>query len=214
MKIKILAALGLLFLITSCQTIPEQIPENIDECIPPLESFAYSVSITHAIVPGSSEMQIPPNWEFVLEIPDKIFLDFTRENHNRVELWFYEYQYSNPTEGFEQNFFKQFHIYDVETKNMDTIPAEIEKSGIFVDELFLANNSVWGTIDFESVADQTDFSHPILSKYNENTKHFEFVEEISNIPFTVAEQKGNSYYWVSMVVDQEGIFWLLVGQLA
>lgn len=208
-KTKLLGAFLLLLFVSSCQTKPEQTPEIVDECIPPLETFAYSVSISHAVVPGSSEMQIPPNWEFIKDIPDNFFLEFTRENNDHVELWFSEYQYGDPTNP-EINFSKQFHIYDVKTTNMDIVSAEIEKSGIFVDDLLLANNSVWGTITFEKVTDLANLSHPILSKFNENTNQFEFVDEVSNIPFSVAENQENSHYWVSIIVDHEGNFWLLV----
>jgi hypothetical protein len=209
MKTKVIFILMVL-VITSCRAETDHFLAEIDECIPPLESFAYPVSITSDdVVPESKEMQIPPAWEVETDIPGNLDLQFSRKTGGDVELWFAEYSYSL-SEDASQRFSKQFHLYDVKTKNIETISAEIGETGIFVDELLYSDNFVWGTVDIEEAVKNEISVHSVLSLYNENTKQFEMVEEVSNIPYTVAKQTWHSGYWVSILVDNTGVFWFLV----
>jgi hypothetical protein len=196
------------FLLSGCVKTRNSITLNdTDICIPPTESFVYSAAPNLETLPGEEGMQISPNWEIELETNDSLIT--TRKNNNEVELWFEE----NRIEENENPDFSNFLVYKPESKQWIRISGEIEQSGIFVKHIIMGfDDTVWGVINFDSFS-LKEGTHrlPVLSKLNETTQRFEFVEETASIPYTVNYQSSSdSNYWVSVVISQENLIWFFV----
>ena len=109
--------------LVSCQESSQKSAYS-DECIPPSETFVYSASPNLEKIPGNPEMQIPPNWQVEMDVPNNYKLLLSRATGNNVELWFDQIIYSvyNSKTPWT-SYTKIFHIYDLRTKKIETISA-------------------------------------------------------------------------------------------
>ena len=146
-------------------------------------------------------MVIPPNWEIERDITNSIWM--SRKNDQEIELWFADAPESQMS----------FWVYCPESKQEWNISGEIENSGVYVKEIFLDSNSaIWGLTNFEFFENiESDQHVPILSKLNEKTRTFEFVDVTKNVPFTVHQDDPTySWYWTIMIIGHDNLIWFLV----
>lgn len=168
-----------------------------DKCIPPLESFVYSAYPD----PEEEREQIPPNWKIEREINNTLLM--SRKIDREVELWFVDAPKPN----------QSFWVYKPDSKQEWRVSGEIENSGIFVNEIYAdSNGAVWGLTNYEFIEENEDNQKvPLLSKLNEDTLTFEFIDETKTIPYTVhGDDPSNSWYWASMIIDHDNMIWFLV----
>lgn len=182
-----------------------------DACIPPQETFVYSAYPDLKKIPGSPGMQIPPNWTVEMDLPDSYGLLLSRAKGSHVELWFAQ-AVSDPNDVAWGKYFRNFQVYDYSTKKMKAINAEIGTSGIYAGKIFESpDGSIWSLNNIKTINSYVgDTPYSILSRYNEKTQRFDFVEEAQRIPYSGNEDKGDSTYWVEMVIDQDGMLWFIV----
>jgi hypothetical protein len=184
-----------------------------DICIPPAESFVYSVSPDYSKWPGDEGMLVPPNWQIETDIAGDFNLLLFRLNHNSEELWFSQYinnEYDPSTPWARYTRF--FHVYDVGTRKMKTISAEVKGSGIFAQYLFVGpDGSIWAQNDIEIINTIPNGSnYSIVSRFDELSNEFEFVDEVQPILFLNKKDKGNVEKSVSTVIDKTGVLWFIV----
>ncbi|MCP4357983.1 MAG: hypothetical protein GY796_08210 [Chloroflexi bacterium] len=191
---------------------------SVDGCIPPLETFAYSTipDDSKPRYPGAGPIILPPfpwqqmetsmeTWAEVTRIPSILATRFVNGN---TELWFAPrlYDYYLPETDSE---LYQFIIYRPDIKTWNSISAEVEGSGVFVNKLFVARDgSLWGQNVWNMHSKVTGF--PVLSKYNEKTERFEFEQSTQLIPAARTDAKDSLPYWSEVLLDSQGIFWVFV----
>lgn len=204
MKKKIILILILITIfLTSCKNNNGFSQSEIDKCIPPLESFVYSASPN----PMEEWMQIPPDWQIELETNRVVLMG--RKIDTEIELWFADLKTNGQSQAGERHFW----VYNPNSKQEKEVSGEIENSGIFVNEIFTDTNGVvWGLTNFDYFEKrENDQLIPLISKLNEDTLIFEFVNKTSSIPYTVYDVDPTySVYWTSVVIDQKNMIWFLV----
>lgn len=215
-----------LMVFTSCQqSIPLNTQtaqsQNTDSCIPPIESFVYFVGTdstqrpvevyTPLPQPGGGDMQIPPNWLAEADLPENHNLLFARNVNEVTELWFSEH-ITDPQDDAWGKYFRNFQIYNTETKELQLISAEVEGSGIFAEDLFLSpNGSIWAQNNLDLIHSiPGGAKYPILSWFNDISGQFEFVDEAQSIPFSSKKNKDDNGKWGSAVMDKAGRLWFVV----
>ena len=211
MKTQITGLLVLLMCIASLSGCQKQSTENNqrfeDNCILPLESFAYS-PWPNRLVPDESVMQIPPAWEAAMDIPDDYYLNITRETQAGIELWFDQAVRETP-DGPEK---RVYHIYNIETKVWETVSGEYEGSGVLITNLLIdPDNGVWAqnTVKMPSLNGGNE-PHPLLSKFNEEKRVFELVDETFILP--IDQTNGLDNPVIRIKIDPQGLVWIFIAQ--
>lgn len=203
---KLLLLSLLLVMLNSCAVGPARSGQQdrrigLDNCIQPLETFAYSVSSDqNKGVPGQKDFQIPPPWQKEANLPtDPASLKVSRLVNHQTELWL----------GVSSNG-SQYSVYQPATKEWKSVSGEIENSGIYVTEFLVTpDGALWG-IWSPNDSEMDYVGKPLLSKFNDQTGRFEFEQATQSIPAFTEGKSKDSYYWSKVLVDNQGIFWVLV----
>jgi hypothetical protein len=194
MKMKLWIVLFAIFL-TACQASMGKQLESAEVCISPPETFAYSLNPqddyiqfpdTSAFLPGQLVSTIESDFEFA-----DIFGIRIQGNHQ--EIWL----------GARQ---RKFLIYDPNLEEWDEALFGLGNR-IWIEKLFFTpDGTVFGVPDLTEHDKPSGFS--VLSKYNEESKTFEFVKTLQGIPIS---SKSDVYTVTQVVFDsQRGLFWFLV----
>jgi hypothetical protein len=176
---------------------------NIDQdnCIPPIDSFVYSFDTTKEI-----PHNVAPKWEEVIDVPRSSNMVGARTDDNHTDLIFL-------TNTMEKNsyFFDEMLLFDSNTKKFKSTPAEIGKSGVYIEKIFVdKENEIWASSEISTLLNASpETKVSLLSRYNDLKNEFEFVPGI-DIPYTVNEDKYDSTYWVKGITDGNGIMWFFV----
>ncbi len=153
-------------------------------------------------------------WQIEASLPGEILEDyhlirgyglqvmFARIYNKNPEIWL-----SVPSRVRKENT-KSVLIYQPTSKEWHYVSDMIEGTDIFVGEIFLTNDgTIWGLNKWQT-NDTNPKKGPILSKFNEQTRQFEFASGALEVPFT-DEQRFES---LELVIDrQDNIFWFLLG---
>jgi len=216
-KIKqaLLMLLPLTLLIGSCTSrAGKQV--YLMKCIKPFQAFAYSGPDLHQ----EREIVLPPHpWQVEATVPiwriegyslSSVDVEITRWDGEGEEIWLAGNLYwMDLTSGESSK--NVFLIYKPELQKWEIVSADIGDSGLFVANLFVnSDRSVWGQTVWNILQDQPPAIEkiPTLSKFNENTRQFEFAKGAPEIPWQSFSY--NSFPWPEIVLDKEGIFWLFV----
>jgi hypothetical protein len=197
---------------TSNSQNSQQTEKNVDECIPPLETFAYSLSTDSSKpqYPGNGPIILPPSpWQAEEALSQNLSIITTRIVQGHREIWFKKNPY-NPS-GSK---FREFIIYYPESKEWKSISSKVGSDGGYVGKLFVAKNgSLWGQIFWDTSQNSTEqhtiTGQPVLSSYNEETKQFEFENETKQFSNTSMEP-NETIYDPKILLDPRGIFWIFV----
>lgn len=182
------------------------------ECIKSFQEFAYSRPDLYPQI----EIVLPSApWEIEAKVPLQKIENYqvagsqvaaSRSIDGKREIWLI--QTLSPTNESNQQYTNNFLVYQTELQNWETILAEIEDSGLFVDDIFVTSDgSIWGKTVWDITHERTDLEKaPVLSKFNENTRRFEFAKGVLEIPWTLFSY--GSFPWPEIVVDNKDVFWI------
>ncbi len=118
----------------------------------------------------------------------------TRSKDNHYEIWIHISQ------GLEKQAY--LAVYKTATNEWTVIPEQIDT--LIVDK----NGSLWGSHSGYFGYASEPFANRVLSKYDELTNTFISGENIENLPAVV--EKDGSHYYSQVLLDEEGMFWILV----
>lgn len=184
----------------------------VDGCIAPPEMFAYSVQPdpNKPQSPATEPMTLPPSpWQEQTSLP-QIASDLTARSINgHTEIWVTRNPY-NPS-GPEIH---EFMVYYPENSTWETISAAVGNDGGYVGKLFEGEEGdLWGQnfgdIHQSPTGQENVVGQSILSKYNDQTKQFEFEDE--TLQFTNAQMDADKVpYKPEILLDSQGVFWIFV----
>lgn len=199
---------------TGAMPTKESIPISND-CIQPLEKFAFKTSTDQSIkTPGTDFNYLPPYpWQVESTIssllPTNISFSYVyaiRNIEERKELWV-----SNYTSDLFDKTSSQFNVYNTNTNEWTNIAKEIDDTETLASGLFItSDNAIWSTHYWD---EKSSNKHPLLSKYNEATKKFEFVTKTQEIPSFRQELNADPYrypYRSLVILDKKDVFWVFV----
>ncbi len=211
-RIIILGMLSSLVLVISCASLsnPHEKVEQLANltCYATFEEFAYAGP--EISIPESKKMLPTEPWLIASHFPNGMSGDFNREElnwqvsltrqiNNQLEVWLTRRGGSPPDD------IPRIVIYHAELEEWEAVSRVVEGSDIFVEDLFLTDDgTVWGKNSWDPSQANTSDQGPILSRYNEQTKQFEFVTKSSQMSF----QNGVNYQRVFPLLDKENTFWI------
>jgi hypothetical protein len=186
--------------------------EHPMECIRSFQEFAYS---RPDLYPQIDIVLPSAPWEIEAKIPLQKIEDYrvagsqvaaSRSISGKLEIWLV--QTLSPANESNQQYTNNFLVYQTELQNWETVSAEIGDSGLFVEDIFVTSDgSVWGKTVWDITHERTDLEKaPVLSKFNESTRRFEFAKGVLEIPWTLFSY--SSFPWPEIVLDNNGVFWI------
>lgn len=180
---------------------------NNDGCYKSFKEFAYTLSDTEF-----PEIMLPmAPWEIVSSMPSEyleghlvndVEIVLARSIDGTDEVWSIL-----PVIYPEPQIDSTFGVYTLDTQEWRKIPAKIENTNLFVQELFLTNDgTVWGKTAWEasSSGELSPNQGSILSKFNEQKQRFELDPNAIEIPFT------NQQLSPEIILDKQDVFWIIV----
>jgi hypothetical protein len=186
----------------------------LTECIKSFQEFAYfgpelnqgaEVKTILPFRPWQVEA-IVPSQQFEGYFISSIDTEITRSIDGHQEIWVTEHLFATES-GYSNKIV--FVVYQPDSQKWETISADVEDAGLFVEKLFVTGDgSIWGQTVWDTIRGQPNHEKiPVLSKFNENTQRFEFAKGVLEIPWT---QDDSTYFpWPKIVLDNNGIFWFL-----
>jgi hypothetical protein len=186
--------------VESFYSLESSFDEN--ECIDPIEKFAYNTRNKKKVVVGQEFIVAPKSpWIFVTNVPMQI--DAERElqiahtgSNGKIELWsklIFLKEGKHIKEGYK--------IYYPKQGTWQEVSNEIDGSnGVFASSLFLLKDSIWSVNSWNS---NLSTKQPLLSLYTD--KGFESDSKTRNIPaggYTLINSKG--VFW--FVIPQDAIY--------
>lgn len=188
------------------------------ECIQSFQSFAYDG-------PGmrGSEQKLPLlPWQLVAAIPshqlegyNELFMPnvvISRMTESGLEIWVRGVIYA---EGIIAPSKTLFAIYKPDSQRWDWVSGDVGTTGLAAEEIFVdSEGTVWGRTTWKSGQEYPDFDHyPVLSRFNETTRHFEPAEGVLELPL-IREKviDGATYYLLDetrIVLGNDNGFWIV-----
>jgi hypothetical protein len=78
-------------------------------------------------------------------------------------------------------------------------------------EVAAPDGALWAEYQWDArKLKETDTTLPILSKFNEQTEQFEFEQATQSIPAFIKGKAKDSNYWAKVLIDAQGMIWILV----
>jgi hypothetical protein len=178
-------------------------------CIKSFHQFSYG-----GPEPRAAEREvIPPDlpWQRKLNssnLPDVGYpytlnqTELARSIDGHPEIWFYL-----GDRYFALNVQKGIAIYLPNSQALEVIPRYVDDTDLYVKELYIdSQGAIWGSVSWDNLADYPDLTGvPVLSKFNENTRRFEFVEGVFETPL---HEEINYIDATEIVLDHNDIFWI------
>ena len=169
------------------------------ECLQSFSTFAYQAP-SNTISP-----QMTPSSPWVFEAAHPLHehkgqlnlgVSAARSINGHQEIWVLG-GISEPGEQHTTNV--NITIYHPQSRTWEFIPSEVENTDTVVGGVYVAEEgTVWGwSLAYQ---DSLLWGVPILSRFNESTRRFEFVERVLQIPLT------RDFH----VLEHQGIFWIFV----
>ena len=162
-------------------------------------------------IPGIDLFELPPDpWQPVTALPEIDGLSFgdrwlppivnvllTREQNGHTEVWV-----SIPILRENHYIFDEYYlgIFRTNTKEWSILSERIS------DLLIGKDGSLWGIKAYETKSGTKSLS--IINKFDEETGSFNPVEEVQNIPS--GQEYDGLFSPSSVLIDDEGIFWIIV----
>ncbi|MEO5886520.1 MAG: hypothetical protein ABIQ77_02560 [Anaerolineales bacterium] len=176
-----------------------------NKCLPPIYSdFSYPIESDKEkiSVPGLDTFVLPSSpWQIETPLPEfpgitnwetrRVDVTQTRRVQDYFEVWIHISQ------GLEEQGY--LAVYRTDKKEWTIIPEQINT--LIVDK----SGSLWGS---RSGVGSVPFDNRILSKFNEKTNTFTVVEAVQNLASGI--EKTGSYFYNQVILDNEGLFWILV----
>ncbi|MBZ0297065.1 MAG: hypothetical protein K8L99_31180 [Anaerolineae bacterium] len=184
--------------------------DSSDECMQPFDEFAYGgppfwsnrqpVTLSN----WQLESPLPPSSDNILQEYPAFSVELARTHNGEQEIWVRGRR--SQEEG------PLWLIYKPDTQEWESIPRMIGDTNLYSRELFLASDgtiwasTVWieGAIALENV--------PVLSKLDDDARHFVFEESAMEIPLVQERHYGALYVlpWPLILLDEQDTFWVFV----
>lgn len=188
--------------------LPIATPAN-ETCIGSFADFAFTIPDINGAPQDIFFPQTP--WEPVSVLPVGVDIynqqvKAIRMVDNHVEIWT---QANTP--GLTPDQYR-FLVYRTDSKTWQEVPAKIQNSSRYVNNLYVTNDGlVWGSHREDSSSSTIQL--PPLSRFDDKTMQFEFVYNVSSIPD--GQKQSNSdinseVMWDQILIDSRGIFWFFV----
>lgn len=193
-----------------------------DGCIKSFDQFAYTFWNLRDEF-GDVQLILPPSpWEIVDAIPyQQIEGYYPPRNVNVIlarsiagvqEIWIAQRQ-SSRSEPAGKNLFV---IYQPISQSWEVVSENIENTEFYVKNLFVTNDgSVWGSTagKYREGQKVPEYKVPVLSKYNENTRQFEFMPGVLEIALEQPVDPKIVWYpyfaGINIALDnRQNIFWI------
>ncbi len=187
---------------------------NSMECIRSFREFAYygadmssRINTAPPSAPWGTETRIPLQTIEGYRVSE-IQVVASRLVGGKEEIWLVQ-SLDSADEAIPQST-NSFLIYQVESKKWEVVSGDIENSGLFVNDLFVTRDGdVWGRTVWDTVHGKTNLVKiPVISKFNESTRRFEFAKGGVEIPWTLFSY--NFFPWPEIVLDSNDVFWVFV----
>lgn len=188
------------------QPTPVGVTPTDQQCIGSFHTYAYTVPDKGSTLQETILPPAPWQIEASLPVPSKKdsgdTVAITRSVDKHVEVWINR----ESTNGLSDETLREFLIYRTNVQEWKIVSAQVEGAEVFVDRLYIASDgSVWGGNAWEFGANFT--GAPALSKYNERSERFEFVQGIQEIPpaWKPSDQVPS---FSEILLDSKGVFWI------
>ena len=188
------------------------------ECIASFQVFAYQGPIHR-----SHEWILPlPPWQFEAAIPMESFdghvfrlnTALSRSINGYQEIWLRGYidRDSRPFNS-EDEYFSM--VYRPDTQEWEIIPGNVEDTKFLVGDLWATSDgTLWATTEWNPPPIGQEVRNvPVLSRFNEETRRFEFVEGMLEIPLVTNYYAENEIiltdkdvFWIFPTVNLEGVY--------
>lgn len=199
-------------LISSCIGEPV-VQAHPTECIKSFQEFAYLGSQLDSNT--RVEMILPPSpWNIERIIPtekvDGYFISYidaeiARSINGHQEIWLIEHLY--PIGSSQSNKKNLFLVYQPDSKKWETVSSAVGDINLFVQNLFVTSDgNIWGQVVWDTIRMSPNLENaPVLAKYNEDTKRFEFAKGVLEIPWK--QDDSATFPWPEIVLDNHDVFW-------
>jgi hypothetical protein len=174
-------------------------------CILPFQRFAYHGPRYETPI-AVDKLPLPP-WQFEAEVPyhisayhrQDIQVQTTRSGDSYQEIWLGDRFPYDPI----------MTVYHTETGRWEEISPYVGDTRLFVHELFVtADGSVWGSVKWEPVLNTPVVdSAPVLAKFNDDTRAFEFEQNVLEVPVSTGPQVLR---FPKILLDEQDVFWIFV----
>jgi hypothetical protein len=186
-------------------------------CISSFAAFAFRTADDETGLESMSS----PKWEVQATVPTRGFEDDYYDEYSRLsvalsrfidghqEIWI-------TGQAWVENFMSEYIIlvYSPTSQEWKFIPAVFGDTGLRVANLYVGSDgAIWGQVIQETVTNDPDLeSFPVLSKFNETTERFEFVEGALEIPIIEQTNGWRSVYdnRTEIFLDHNNAFWIIV----
>lgn len=206
--------------ITESATSNSEIIPSEKTCIGTFEDFAYTILGKDEDSPTQVLPLYP--WQPVSSIPDpaddnrwdRLNVEISRSIDGRIEIWIQaNLFYSNKDGQLNSEGIHEFLVFTPATQSWQRVPAYVGNTGVRVDSLFVTKEGeIWGRNHWITGDEKIPIQDiPVMSKFNQQIKSFEFVED------QIAKKDTTGPYvdhfsWAEVVLDQEDIFWFLINK--
>jgi hypothetical protein len=212
--VRFLTALLVIAILSVFFASSTSIPTTHDQsCIQSFHQFAYDGPANRIsdVIPPISPWQpelLPedlPDGDHPYSL-DRTLLARSVDEHSEIwislsdgERYFYLPQSNEGREGIG--------IYTPDSQSFEVVSHYVENTDLYVVNLHLGSDgTVWGEVRWDDRIEYPDISSvPVLSKFNESSRRFEFAEGVLETPLL----RGSNYYnYTKIVLDHQDIFWI------
>ena len=196
------------------------------ECVRSFDSFAFfaadanrdSIQATLPSSPWQLAATIPPHGiEGYYEHYAFFTVALSRKINAQEEIWLQGIIYSKTGNSA----IEMIIIYRPSSQKWEFIRdtgvggSPFNVRGLFVD----STGSIWGRVTWKSGVSGAVYygidKFPVLAKFNETTRHFEYIKDVPQIPLVREIVDGKTTYYVSdhetrIELDNNGVFWLFI----
>ncbi len=198
-------------LFSGCNNFVKDTP-CFDTCLGSFKRFAYGApeKRTQLELDALKEWKEKPTqpWKMETALPiiqtDRTILSEvsgSRFYDGKQEIWI-KRSTAGTVFDYEEETFVRYVIYYPDTGKWDSVSAEIRDGEIIADHLYITSDgAVWARNDWDSIKGVVA---PILSRFNEESSRFEFVEALYGFP------NYDGGYQTRVILDHNDVFWIFM----
>lgn len=186
-------------------------------CLGSFRDFAYTPPSENGDPEILTGELLKGEWRIEATVPDDsshpyiVFsVEASRSMNGHKEIWLKKYNSNGLFSSSDPEDFK-FLIYQTDTKVWQTLSAQVVGSSAYVNKIFVTKDgSVWGSNIWSNPSDS--IGQPILSRFNDELKQFEFVVSTKNIPIAWRDadsRTNDAVFWSIVLLDPNEIFWII-----
>ena len=183
-------------------------------CISTFDEFAFFFPERNS----QSDLIVEPMfpWKRVLKLPDFITnsgnspqLSGARMLGGNAELWVRGD--GNPILAPTMDSVKKFYLFNPESMEWETVSANVlDTKDVIVGQIFISSDgSIWGR-NVRSGMSRSNDPLPLLSKFNEETRRFQFVPNVIELPLIIEKSSNRVNLGIEILLSKDDVFWFFV----